>query len=301
MSAQPIEVVTVLPRPSVWDRIWARLRNWGRNTKAATVRATNWAVDTAKSAWSWLKGVTKRAWNWAKGGADAVVHSRAVSWAVTKTKVAASWAWSFLKTPVGVVSAAAGALATVSSPLFYTILGTVVLAGAGYLLIRGLTAPRIQPVAAVVTPVSEPVEMIPDTEIPTNGDEPGSSAVWSALNTPAAGGEETDHDRLLYLEEVLDRAHLDDQNVDLASELVGRIELVGVRSGADQELSHLAKATVSKIYHSLRRKLETDPEYRKTDWNWSRMYNAVRAEETRRKENTRLRAEIADKFATAGI
>jgi len=258
--------VAVRPASSIptaegfWARVGTRLSNWGQKIKAGLKRVGNWFVRALQ--WSRDKIVSGAKWVW---------NLAPVRWTVAQARSFGGWlrhgVW---RGPVPWVLGG-GVVGAVMPPLFMIGAMTAVTAALVILFWRAR-----RPVA-LASPATEG-----RLSIPTQGE-----SYESTLDIDLSS-DETIESRYEYLESLQNTASAE-EDVDLFSDLTGRLFLLQVRSGNGGKVTK--NASVPDIYRACKASaLRTEPN--EEMWSLSAMRQGVEREAQRLKDVAQLKAAL---------
>jgi len=254
-----VTTVAIEVRPSLWDRVSLRLRNWGTKLVAGAKQAGNWFIRAAK----WAGAQIKRGAQWLFG-------TRAVQWTVDKAQFVGLWAWNLARGPVGFI--ALPILGLILAPkalaimIFVTLLGIGILTFLVYQVYREVKKAAPEEIREMVAAVTEEFNA-----------EHGNGTQLSFTEEPAP--DETPLTRYAYLDQQNQEAAAT-KDINRFSESTARMRLLEVRAGRAQGKSK-KNSSGSDIYRELRQISEKEnPDFA---WNWTLMYRAVLDENKRLK------------------
>jgi hypothetical protein len=255
---------TAMPNTQTfWARLGERLSNWGGKIKGFAFRVGSYITRAAR----WL------------------YHTKAAQWVVTKASFVAGKVWHVAKGPVGWIAAPIAAIIfapkAVAVMLFLVLVLIAVLAYLVYRLTREMKNASPEDFEEIKEGVADIGEAIRDGFADIQMESADGVIVVDDMIDP----DETLDDRYDTLDKGLGMA-IATADGDLMSEYTGRSYLVLVRRGADSKLKK--DASVSAIHRACRKKAEG--EHPTVEWNWNRMYQAVRAEDKRLKDTAELKA-----------
>lgn len=238
----------------------------------ATVGDTYVAVETnfwsrmaarLKGVGSKIKGLFFKATSYIKRAGLWAWNTTAIQWVVAKTRWLWSRLWYYAKGPVGWVTA--GIAAIIFAPKAVAIMLVIALI---LLLVILFVIYRLY-------------KAVQEEE----------KSTWTGTTDPvenAITAEETIDDRVNELDRRMVAARNAGQS-GLISDLTGRLFLLQVRSGLGGKDSKLKKtATVHDIHRECREHAAALPG--DIDWDWRRMYNAIRNEDARLNDIAKLKA-----------
>lgn len=215
-----------------------------------------------------IKNVAVRFGNWIKRGAQWLWNTKAIQWVVDKTKLVATKTWSVLRGPVGWVLAPIAAI--IFAPKAVAVM----------LLLVGLAIGLLVFMTWRLTKLVK--ERTGEEIVDILG---GPLAV--EYNSPVEE-DETAESRFTFLD-AQQRLASDAGDDGAFSELLGRLYLIRIRESQEKESKLARNSSPSKIYRECKEQVQRRFPG-ETQWDFGRMYNAIRNEDKRYKDREELKA-----------